>query len=276
MTRLEKILLKAAHKSNLKELKTFSIRNVDTSTIQSLKDLKSLIRGHFPDDIEPVFDVGYIQGSCVVRVRSKEDIAEMWSDIRKSKSVCLWCDGLKPIEANKKKQPRRKRKNDHESDSESDEERPKRKKKQDTDEKVDELMDVLKSKHGSKYSFFQFRVWAELLVGRLHHSVDAPPENNSMFQRAGSGGNASKGDTSVVKVVAEAASAITHAISGSPKGGQVVSSHSPAKLIESRSKLYKQLSELQNLKTFMSETEYETEKETIMNLLHQLKPKVSI
>jgi hypothetical protein len=105
---------------------------------------------------------------------------------------------------------------------------------------VDEMVGVLKSKHGSKYSFFQFRIWAELLVGRLYHSLDDPPKDNSMFERAGSGGKASKADTGIAKVVAEAASAITHAISGSPKGGQTItpqSSHSPAKLIESRSRL---------------------------------------
>jgi hypothetical protein len=58
--------------------------------------LEDLIRDRFADDIEPVFDAGYIQGSCVVRVRSKEDMAEMWSDVRKGKNNYLWCDGLKP------------------------------------------------------------------------------------------------------------------------------------------------------------------------------------
>ena len=47
---------------------------------------------------------------------------------------------------------------------------------------------------------------------------------------------------------------------------------SPAKLIESRSKLYKQLSELQNLKSMgvLTDTEYIEEKETIMGLLGKL------
>ena len=47
---------------------------------------------------------------------------------------------------------------------------------------------------------------------------------------------------------------------------------SPAKLIESRSKLYKQLSELQNLKSMgvLTDAEYIEEKETIMGLLGKL------
>ena len=48
---------------------------------------------------------------------------------------------------------------------------------------------------------------------------------------------------------------------------------SPAKVIESRSKLYKQLSELQNLESsgVLTDEEYKSEKESIMNLLRQLK-----
>ena len=48
---------------------------------------------------------------------------------------------------------------------------------------------------------------------------------------------------------------------------------SPAKVIESRSKLYKQLGELQNLESsgVLTDEEYKSEKESIMNLLQQLK-----
>ena len=47
---------------------------------------------------------------------------------------------------------------------------------------------------------------------------------------------------------------------------------SPAKLIEGCSKLYIQLSELQNLKSMgvLSDNEYLTEKETIMELLKNM------
>ena len=74
----------------------------------------------------------------------------------------------------------------------------------------------------------------------------------------------------------EAASAITSALCSTltlSKASQP-SSHSPARVIGSRSKLYKQLTELQNLKNAGvlddAYVEYKTEKETIMNLLKHL------
>ena len=49
--------------------------------------------------------------------------------------------------------------------------------------------------------------------------------------------------------------------------------YSPARLIDSRSKLYKQLSELQNSKSMgiLNDAEYAIEKEMTMDLLRQLK-----
>ena len=63
----------------------------------------------------------------------------------------------------------------------------------------------------------------------------------------------------------EVATAIASALS--PHGS------SPAKLIEGRSKCYKQLSELNNLKAsgIISNEEYLTEKESIMAILNTLK-----
>ena len=66
-----------------------------------------------------------------------------------------------------------------------------------------------------------------------------------MFERAGGKTPiVEQKDGPVAKVVAEAASAITSALSGSTNRYNQQSNNSPAKLIESRSKLYKQLSEL--------------------------------
>ena len=36
--------------------------------------------------------MGYVQGNSVIRVRSKEDLFEMWTEVKKSKGS-LWCDG---------------------------------------------------------------------------------------------------------------------------------------------------------------------------------------
>lgn len=117
----------------------------------------------------------------------------------------------------------------------------------------------------------QVRIWAELIAGGSYTSLDVPPHNNSMFEKAGCGGGSSKSlqkDSSVSKVLAEAASAITSAFN-SPKASAPSLHGSPARLIESRSKLYKQLSELQNLGV-LTDIEYAAEKDTIMELLAKL------
>lgn len=103
-----------------------------------------------------------------------------------------------------------------------------------------------------------------------------------MFQRAGGGSSGKKKEDHNESGVAQALTAFAQVISGAtkavpPSSGQGMStfSSSPARLIDSRSKLYKQLSELQNLKSagILTEDEYVTEKETIMDLLKQLKNK---
>ena len=200
------------------ETTTFTVRNVNTATIESPAALKS----------ETIFlmilDQFLMWGIFKDPLLSEFGGRKTWCDIRKCKNTCLWCDGL--IETNKKS--KRKRKHVISEDEDSGEDRPKSKKKhQDSnDEKVQEIVDELKTKHGSKYSFMQIRIWAELIFSRLYASLN---DYNSMFERAGSGGTASKADRketeNVTKVVTEAASAIT-----SPPN------HSPAKLIESRSK----------------------------------------
>ena len=145
----------------------------------------------------------------------------------------------------------------------------------DNQEKVQEIVDILKNKHGSKYTPLQVRIWAELIASGLHPNSEQPPPTNSMFERAGTGGSSkpNQKDNSVVKVVADAASAITCALTKTAQSpGPSLSVTSPAKLIEGRSKLYKQLSELQNLKSMgvLSDNEYLTEKETIMELLKNM------
>ena len=44
----------------------------------------------------------------------------------------------------------------------------------------------LKELHpGSGYTPFQYRIWAEMIIGGVHHSMDAPPTQSTMFVRAG-------------------------------------------------------------------------------------------
>ena len=112
-----------------------------------------------------------------------------------------------------------------------------------------------------------------MIAGGLHANTDDPPAT-SMFARAGGSTPHRKNTQSpVAQLLTEAATAITSALSPKPIAlPSSVTPTSPARLIESR--LYKQLADLQNLKTagILTENEYFAEKATIMGLLHKLKP----
>ena len=275
---LPKVLLKA-HTLNKKDpAKTFTLRNLDLSTIKSCADLKAVIKGRLSVDITAdQYDVGYVQGSNVVRVRTAEDLDELWALLRKPQSnVAIWCDGLAG-EADMTTVPaatwsRGKRKKQAEAPEVAN------KKHVDTHERVQTLVDQLKDKHANNFSPMQYRIWGELIVGGQHVSMDEAPENNSMFTRAGGGTktkpkSASAQQSPVAQALTEAATVLTSALA--PTGRAQGSKSSPAKLIENRSNLYKQLSELQALKGagVLTEEEYMEEKATIMEIFKQLKSK---
>ena len=67
------MLLKAVLKGSNKDGKTFTIRDVDTVAISSCDDMKMLIREQLSEDIVTEdFDVGFVNGSSVIRIRNKE------------------------------------------------------------------------------------------------------------------------------------------------------------------------------------------------------------
>ena len=176
------------------------------------------------------FDVGYMQGSSVIRIRTRDDIDEFYSLVNGSQNnaVCLWCDGL-----------RLSKKRDSGDDSDGDMPKSKKARKSESSERDKEVQDCLqklKDKHGSTYSPMQLCIWAEMKAVGQHMSLDTPPAT-SMFSRAG-GGATKKSEPSLVAKTATMTSASN---SGSVSG-------SPAKRIENRAKLYKQLAELKNLR----------------------------
>lgn len=172
-----RVLLKAVKKKGTKS--DSSLRNVILSSIESINMLKDVIREGISDDITSKdFDVGYLQGSNVIRIRSREDISELCSLINKPQSnITLWCDGLR--DGMKRQRS--------ESDEETDEDIPRPKKKQknndsERDKKVQVYVDEL---NGSKFSPMQLRIWGELKAGGRHASLDNPPTSNTMFLRSG-------------------------------------------------------------------------------------------
>ena len=87
------VLLKAVQKDGGK-LKMFTICNIGTN-IHSCDDLKALIRNQISGNIiTDDFDVGFLDGSNTIRICTKEDLAEVRSELLKQRKVTLWCDGL--------------------------------------------------------------------------------------------------------------------------------------------------------------------------------------
>ena len=272
---LTHVLLKAVLKGGNKDGKTFTIRDVDTAAISSCDDMKMLIREQLSEDIVTEdFDIGFVNGSSVIRIRNKEDLSDVWAALRKpGNKMTLWCDGLVERRANSRK---RVQGEDVDSDREVTQARPPKKKQADREDKVQETVDNLKETHSSRYTPMQLRIWAEMIVSGMHSSIEDPP-NTTMFVRAGGGTPYKKKDQKVpvAQALTDAVTAIASALSPRLGSSGVVSGMgtSPAKVIESRSKLYKQLSELQNLESsgVLTDEEYKSEKESIMNLLQQLK-----
>lgn len=269
---LDKIILKVVCKGK-KDSRSFTLRNITAAELCSCDSLKEVIRRQLQDDITAKdFDVGYVQGSNVIRIRSREDLSEVWADLRRPNSkLVLWCDGLK--------ERRNRKRTQNEADSDDDDisvsTAKKRKQQPGKEEEVKEILESLKKKHDSNYTPMQFRIWAEMVAGGLHTSTDDHP-NTTMFARAGGGTPYRKKSqqSPVAELLTEAATAISSALSPKPTSSPTSGlGTSPAKLIESRSKLYKQLSELQNLRSMgvLTEAEYCSEKESIMELLKKLK-----
>ena len=63
--------------------KIFTLRNLDLSTIKSCADLKAVIKWRLSIDITAIqYDVEYVRGSNVVRIRTTENLDELLDSIK--------------------------------------------------------------------------------------------------------------------------------------------------------------------------------------------------
>ena len=122
------------------------------------------------------------------------------------------------------------------------------------EEQVKDTIDKLREKHGTRYSPMQLRIWSEMIQGGIDSSLTDCPTSSMFVQAVGETGAGRKKDDSIAgfgEIVKEAAVAISSAFSSrpflQPSSGNPLGS-SPAKLIDLRSKCYKQLSDINNLK----------------------------
>ena len=217
--------------------------------------LKEVIKSQLENDLVEHFDVGYYQGTTVVSIRSSQDLKEIWQEMKSGTKIVLWCDGLREHE---KILGKRKRNSAFSDDSDS----VRSPAINEREKKIEEIMATLQEKHARKFTQMQYRIWSEMYVGGYFKSLEDHPET-SMFAKAGGTQKKSAGPT------VEASKNLTSALSSS-SGATVATS--PAKAIESRSKYYKQLVELKNLKTagILTQEEYDNEKYSIMTHLKKL------
>ena len=100
------------------------------------------------------------------------------------------------------------------------------------------------------------------------------PPTSSMFTRAGKGCPSKKKEdkNSLSEAVTQAAVAISSALSPRSGSVSVSSGASPAKVIEARSKCYKQLHDLSSLKEsgVLTDDEYIYEKDAVLGILRKL------
>ena len=200
-------------------------------------------------------------------IRSNEDLAEIWDQLQKGKNIVLWCDGMVLAKANQKR-------SSEFIDSDDDmeiEKRSKKKKKDDSiiEERVEEMTQKLKAKHGdTAFTQMQYKIWSEMIVGGIHPSQNEHPET-TMFDRCGGSVNAKKRSSSVV---VKAIDKLSDALSPKQSPGSL-QGHSPARVIENRSRCYKQLTELNNLQVngILTSEEYLSEREAVMTSLKSLK-----
>ena len=244
---ISKVLIKACSKGNKKDSKTFSLRNINQCDVASVEMLKGAVRSQLQGEISQTgdFDVRYLQGSSVVSIRSREDLLEIWAGLQKGGNTILWCNGLR--KASKRTQLDFSSGDEPEEASKS----VKRKKKEEEKEdRVEETIKDLKKKNGENtYTSMQYRIWAEMVIGGVHKSINSAPSSTMLFR---AGGAKKRGEHSTSTVSSNGTS--------------------PAKVIDNRTKCYKQLSDLKHLfdSGIMPESVYIEEKTTIMAMLKKL------
>ena len=182
----------------------------------------------------------------------------------------MWCDGLltnteKGSSKGEASRAAKRGRDSNENDS--------GKKKQDLEENVQEIVESLKQKHSEpRFATMQIQIRAEMVVSGMYSSLDEPPKT-SMFGRAGGGSPQKKKKNEVAQALSDAATAIKSVISTNTQGASPPTNSNSSSVIERRSTLYRQLSELRELQNtgVLTDDEYKAEKDSIMKLLMQLK-----
>ena len=212
------------------------------------------------------FSVGYYNGcqQSKIWLMTDDDLKTMYVKNSNGGQISLWCDGISqdsdiPVQQRKKK--------DLSIIGNSHIEK----------EDMDSIFEQLLKKHGSAFDKPKLRLWSKMIVSGIHDSYSDPPDI-PLFHSDGP--PKKKQRTDISDALTGAAIAFAEAIGGKSKVEECKSTNavpqastmSPSKKVELRMKNYEQLRYLQQLHDdgILDSTEYQTQKQTIINFLNKL------
>ena len=263
------IHLKLLNPANKQDYKMFVLRKVCMDKMDSPDKLKDLIIDQCGDAVTKCnLEIGYFRRSKKFWLNNRLDMNDFWELILKGESITLWC--VETTEHSRKRtQP----------DASEDEyrERPKKLSKvEERKSEAEKFEKVLSEKHGDKFSPFQYKLWAEMYVGKTHQSLEEPPAA-AMFKRDTKQPK-KRPDLSTTSVdgVLTVMNTLCQALATANKQTEAPApspTFSPMKRAQLRSTYLKQLSELRDLHDagVLHQDEYEEQRSDIVNLMRQLK-----
>ena len=190
--------MKVINPNKKNETKLFMLRNLNFYCLNSPGELHAVMvqqLGRSTVAESSDFELGYYVGNKRVWIKTQEDIHDVIHLLRTkdNHSVTLWCMGQSTSVPATGSKHQRNNTVLTISDTDSDEEKPmttkskKRKKKTRQEEKldrIDDLIDDLKLKHGTKYNAVQYRMWAETIDSGRHSSLEIAPRGSIFKSQA--------------------------------------------------------------------------------------------
>ena len=164
MEKFSDLYLRVLSPYNKKEYKTVSVRGLCKDHVDTPAKLKAAISNQC-DGLNPEkMDIGYFLGTKKLWINNRLDISDVWNMIDKREKVTLWCLDTSTRESLKRKR------DEHGDDDDT----PPLKKKSPAQGTVEERKarakeneEKLKDLHKDKWTSFQYKLWAEMLIQEL-------------------------------------------------------------------------------------------------------------
>lgn len=273
-----KYRVKVINPKNKKDYKWLALHGVTTQFLTPLHLKQQLVESlgdYVPARSEiDSFNVGYLQKPSQAKqwIVSGQDLESMYA--HSGEEISLWCDHRvedPPISTGSK------RSSDTRS-TRTDDAPPKKNHRStnyaEREDKIEEMATELEGKHGDKYSYPQYKLWARLITCGQHGDKENAP-NVPMITGSYSKERKLK-ESNFNEAIAGAAVAIVKALKQSPEKNEItpttVAAVSPGKKVMLSGQYLKQLETIQRLKDegVLTIAEFQAQKERIMDNLHSL------